>query len=129
MELDLEDLHIIESLINYLLIPDLADIVIDFLGFSSTYNQLIEEYIDYHRLLVREISIELSFELRLIEQVEAEVFRYWNHLDLSDYRPEYYRISFDYCPTLDIQIDINIIGYTWEILDLSEPNYYSDTDL
>ena len=127
MDLELQDLHIIENLVNYLLIPDLARIVIEYLGFRQTYNRLIDQNIDHYQSLIRDTSNTLEQYIQLQEYIELRIGLFWEVEAVeSHYLIE---LHFDYAPTFNTPIDIRFSQFVWEILDLPEPIDYSDTDL
>ena len=75
MDLDIEDLHIIESLVNYLLIPEIANIVIDHLGFRQRYNELIDQNINIiiisSHIIIKEIWLSDFIEEKHINCVNG----------------------------------------------------------
>ena len=123
MEFTFEDLHQIEQLLNTYLIPDLTRIVLRYFGLSDTYNRIIDQYIESYHTLIHQVSHDIEIDLQLYDFCEVELDRRWYHLDYID-TSYLIKFEFDCYPLFDIPINIKFEHYLWEILDLSESDYF-----
>ena len=94
-------------------------------GGSHFFNVQVSGDIILTRFL---ISLKLKTEFEIEEYIEIEIFNICDHLPRWEH-PTFIDITFDHYPQIDFQINIKYNNHLWEILELPEPIYYTDSDL
>ena len=116
-----------EELLNLYLIPDIANIVLQFLNFNNIYNQNIDRHITLNNRLSRIVSLELEREFDIRYHIEYELFNILDHCEHWEH-PTFIEIVYNYSPQIDIQFEILYNNWVWEVSGNIEPGYYSDCD-
>ena len=124
--MDIEHFISIEQLLSKYLIFDIIKIIIEYLNIS--FENIINNHIKSQNKLINIISLELKAEFEIEDHIEFEIFNICDHLPRWEH-PIFIDITFDYCPKIDLPINISYKNYLWEILEIPEPIYYTDSDL
>ena len=120
--MDIELVIGIERVINNLFIPDLANIILGFLGIDNIYNQIIEHNIVIQNRLSRRISIEIEIEFQIDYHTQYTLSNITEHCD-HNLIPEFIDITYNNLLELDFQIEIRYENWIWELFNI-EPDFY-----
>ena len=124
--MDIEHIIYIDYLKRkYNIIPEILNIIYNYINLRGGYNSIIDKHIEHQRQLSNNLSKLISKSFNIIEHIKIEIF-YLNDHSHYTLHPNYISYSFNYSPQIDFQFEILYECEFEEIILYSNPTFYTN---